>query len=227
MTRMYDRVRRFFDYLSDKKVAFVGVGVTNTGIIKLLAGKGIAVTVCERKTREQLGALGDELEALGVTLKLGPEHLQDIQADVIFRAPGVRYLGPELVDYRRRGVAVTSEMEVFFALCPAPIVAVTGSDGKTTTTTIISELLKAAGRKVYLGGNIGVALLPLIEEIREEDICVVELSSFQLMSMRRARRYRSSPTSPPTTWMCTGTCRSTSTPRKTSCCTKTPSPAAC
>ena len=186
MTRMYDRVRRFFDYLSDKKVAFVGVGVTNTGIIKLLAGKGIAVTVCERKTREQLGALGDELEALGVTLKLGPEHLQDIQADVIFRAPGVRYLGPELVDYRRRGVAVTSEMEVFFALCPAPIVAVTGSDGKTTTTTIISELLKAAGRKVYLGGNIGVALLPLIEEIREEDICVVELSSFQLMSMRQS-----------------------------------------
>ena len=167
---MYDRVRHFFDYLSDKKVAFVGVGVNNTGIIKLLAGKGIAVTVCERKTREQLGALGDELEALGVTLKLGPEHLQDIQADVIFRAPGVRYLGPELVDYRRRGVAVTSEMEVFFALCPAPIVAVTGSDGKTTTTTIISELLKAAGRKVYLGGNIGVALLPLIEEIREEDI---------------------------------------------------------
>ena len=167
-------------------MAFVGLGVTNTGIVKMMARKGVHVTVCERKTREQLGSLAQELEDLGVTLKLGPDHLKDLDVQVIFRAPGVRYLGPELTEYRKKGVAVTSEMEVFFSICPAPIIAVTGSDGKTTTTTIISEFLKAAGKHVYVGGNIGAALLPLVEEMTPQDVCVVELSSFQLMSMRQS-----------------------------------------
>ena len=93
---------------------------------------------------------------------------------------------PELTRARRDGMAVTSELEVFFDLCPCPIYAVTGSDGKTTTTTVISKMLEAQGKRVHLGGNIGRALLPLVEEIRPEDVAVVELSSFQLISMRRS-----------------------------------------
>lgn len=107
-------------------------------------------------------------------------------ADIIFRTPGMSYYLPELVQAREQGVVVTSEMEVFFDLCPCRIYAVTGSDGKTTTTTIISEMLKAAGKTVHLGGNIGCPLLPKVEEIRKDDVAVVELSSFQLISMRKS-----------------------------------------
>ena len=123
---------------------------------------------------------------MGARLSLGNDYLKNLDVDVIFRTPGMRFNLPELEEARGKGIAVTSEMEVFFDLCPCPIYAVTGSDGKTTTTTIISELLKAQGRKVHLGGNIGRALLPLIEEISPDDVAVVELSSFQLISMRQA-----------------------------------------
>lgn len=96
------------------------------------------------------------------------------------------YLLPELQKARANGVAVTSEMEVFFDLCPCKIYAVTGSDGKTTTTSVIAEMLKAAGKTVHLGGNIGRPLLPEIRDVKPEDVAVVELSSFQLISMRRS-----------------------------------------
>lgn len=103
--------------------------------------------------------------------------------DMILRTPGMKPYLPPFEAARSRGVPVTSEMELFFELCPAPIYAVTGSDGKTTTTTIIAGLLEASGRRVFLGGNIGRPLLPLIEEIHPEDAAVVELSSFQLTRM--------------------------------------------
>ena len=93
---------------------------------------------------------------------------------------------PALVKLADGGAEITSEMEVFFELCPCKIIAVTGSDGKTTTTTLISELLKAAGKTVWLGGNIGMPLLPICGKIAESDFAVVELSSFQLMDMRRS-----------------------------------------
>ncbi len=112
--------------------------------------------------------------------------MKNLNADIIFRTPGMPYYLPELVQAREQGVVVTSEMEVFFDLCPCRIYAVTGSDGKTTTTTIISEMLKAAGKTVLLGGNIGCPLLPKVEEIRKDDVAVVELSSFQLISMRKS-----------------------------------------
>ncbi len=183
---MDSRVESFFQSLPKKRVAFLGVGVTNTGIIRLFAKKGAQVTACDKRSEEQLGEIAEELKALGVTLKLGPDYLKDIDADMIFRTPGMKFFLPELNEYRRKGVAVTSEMEVFFELCPAYKIAVTGSDGKTTTTTIISEFLKAEGNTVHLGGNIGRALLPEIESITPEDYAVVELSSFQLISMRQS-----------------------------------------
>ena len=111
--------------------------------------------------------------------------MDHLEGDVIFRTPGIHYNHPSLVQAREQGIPVTSEMEEFFKLCPAPIFAVTGSDGKTTTTSIIYELLKTTGKNVHLGGNIGTPLLPVVETIEQDDYVVVELSSFQLMSMEK------------------------------------------
>ena len=170
--------------LEGKTVAVIGVGVSNTPLIRLLRGAGVAVTACDKKDRGALGPLAEELEAMGCALRLGPDYLEGLKADVIFRTPG---LHPKyLEDARRRGSEITSEMEVFFSVCPCPIIAVTGSDGKTTTTTIIAGLLRAAGRTVHLGGNIGHPLLSEAGTIRREDLAVVELSSFQLMDMDRS-----------------------------------------
>ena len=173
---MSTTVNRFFDSLLGKHVAFIGIGVTNTDTIKLFARKGVHVTACDKRSREQLGAICDEYEALGVSLRLGEHYLDTLDFDVIMRTPGMYFGHPKLVEARKKGIAVTSEMEVFFDLCPAKLFAVTGSDGKTTTT----------GKRVFLGGNIGRALLPLIDEITSDDYAVVELSSFQLISMRKS-----------------------------------------
>lgn len=169
--------------LASKKITVVGIGVSNTPLIRHLAVSGCKVTACDRSGRDKLGDLADELESIGVTLKLGEDYLSDIDADVIFRTPGMRPDLPELLQAAERGAVITSEMEAFFAVCPCRIIAVTGSDGKTTTTTVISELLKAEGYRVHLGGNIGNPLLYDADSMLPEDIAVLELSSFQLMTM--------------------------------------------
>ena len=170
--------------LGGKRVAVIGIGVSNRPLLRLLLEEGIDVTACDKKKRAELGPLGDELEAAGCKLRLGPDYLEGLEQDVIFRTPGLhpRYLA----EAAARGSVITSEMEVFFDVCPCPILAVTGSDGKTTTTTIIARLLQAAGHTVHLGGNIGRPLLGEAEAIRPGDWAVVELSSFQLLTMRRS-----------------------------------------
>ncbi len=183
---MNQTAAQFLASIQGKKVAFLGVGVSNNDCIRLFRQHGVDVTVCDRKTREQLGALADEFERLGCTLRLGEGYLDGLDADIAVRAPGIYFLSPEITALRDRGMVVTSEMELFFDFCPCPIYAVTGSDGKTTTTSVIAALLAAAGRRVHLGGNIGRALLPLIGDIQPTDAAVVELSSFQLLSMRRS-----------------------------------------
>lgn len=179
------KAEKFFENIKNKKVAFIGTGVTNNDTIRLFLKKGIDVTVCDKKSRADMGALAEEFEAAGARLSAGKNYLDPIfESDIVFRAPGVYYHMPELERARSMGVAVTSEMEVFFDLCPCKIYAITGTDGKTTTTTITSEILSRSGKTVHKGGNIGRALLPLVEDIREDDVAVVELSSFQLISMR-------------------------------------------
>jgi UDP-N-acetylmuramoylalanine--D-glutamate ligase len=126
------------------------------------------------------------LEKAGAELCLGDGYLDNLEVDIIFRTPGMNFNLPELDAARKKGIAVTSEMEVFFDLCPATIFAVTGSDGKTTTTTLIAKMLEEEGKNVFVGGNIGKPLLPEIEKITSEDYVVVELSSFQLISMRKS-----------------------------------------
>lgn len=174
-------IQEYLRSLQGKRVAVIGVGVSNTPLIRLLRGAGIDVTACDKKDRATLGALADELEAEGCRLHLGADYLEGLDQDVIFRTPGLhpRYLEAA----RKRGSQITSEMEAFFSVCPCPIIGITGSDGKTTTTTIIAGLLQASGKTVHLGGNIGHPLLAETETIRPEDVAVVELSSFQLMTM--------------------------------------------
>lgn len=176
----------FYRSVEGKTVAFCGLGGSNLPLVKLFAKHGARVTARDRRTEEQLGDMAEELKSLGVHLVTGEGYLDGLDEEIVFRTPGMKYYLPQLCEARARGAAVTSEMEVFFDLCPCKIIAVTGSDGKTTTTTIISKMLEAAGKKVHVGGNIGTPLLPRIGEIGPDDVVVAELSSFQLISMRRS-----------------------------------------
>ncbi len=178
--------KQFFEQIKGKKIAMCGIGVSNTPLILDFLSKGARVYACDRRSREQIGELADRIEAAGAVLRLGEGYLDRLEVDIIFRTPGMSFNLPELEAARKRGIAVTSEMEVFFDLCPATIFAVTGSDGKTTTTTLIAKMLEKEGKKVFVGGNIGKPLLPIIEEVTADDFVVVELSSFQLISMRKS-----------------------------------------
>ena len=177
-------LNEYIESIKEKRIAVIGIGVSNEPLIELLLNKGCHLTACDKRSMEEMGEEGRKLEAMGAELKLGADYLEDLDQDVIFRTPGLMPFDPHLEAAKARGCLVTSEMEVFMSLCPCPIIAVTGSDGKTTTTTIISELLKAAGYNVHLGGNIGHPLLCETGEIKERDVTVLELSSFQLHSMR-------------------------------------------
>ena len=179
-------IEQLQDLIQGKKVAFIGAGVSHKRCIEQFVELGAQVTLCDqKKSLEDFGAYADTLRRLHVRLSLG-EHYTDGFAgqDIIMRTPGYEYYKPELQAALQAGAKVTSEVELFFELCPCEIVAVTGSDGKTTTTTLISKMFEAAGRKVFLGGNIGAALLPQLADVTPEAVAVVELSSFQLISMR-------------------------------------------
>ena len=181
---MNNAVIKYFEAQKGKRIAFCGLGRSNLPLIDMYKKYGAEVIACDKRSFEELGDVAVNLEKSGVELSLGSEYLSNINADMLFRTPGMNYNMPELKKLRDKGVTITSEMEVFFELCPCKIIAVTGSDGKTTTTTIISEFLKAENKNVHLGGNIGKPLLPEIFEISPEDYAVVELSSFQLISMK-------------------------------------------
>lgn len=178
--------KKFFEQIKGKKIAMCGIGISNTPLILDFLSKGAKVYACDRRSRELIGPIADQIEEAGAELCLGEGYLDNLEVDIIFRTPGMNFNLPELEAARKKGIAVTSEMEVFFDLCPATVFAVTGSDGKTTTTTLIAKMLEAEGKKVFVGGNIGKPLLPEIENITAEDFVVAELSSFQLISMRKS-----------------------------------------
>ncbi|MBQ2696991.1 MAG: UDP-N-acetylmuramoyl-L-alanine--D-glutamate ligase [Clostridia bacterium] len=172
--------------LKDKEICVVGIGISHLPLIHYLAQNGAKVTACDKKSYEDLGDTAKALESAGVRLCLGEGYLSSLSGDVIFKTPGLRPDIPELLQAEKEGKRVTTEMEVFMELCPAPITAVTGSDGKTTTTTLIYTLLSMAGYKTHVGGNIGTPLLPVIDSICADDRVVLELSSFQLMTMQHS-----------------------------------------
>ena len=183
---MLSAFNEYFESLRGKKIAVLGLGVSNRPLVRLLLEFGCDVLGCDRTPREKLDPEVLQLEELGCKLSVGNRYLDGVEADLLFRTPGMHPGNPAIEALRSRGAQVTSEMEVFFEICPCTLLAVTGSDGKTTTTTLVSEMLKAAGKTVWLGGNIGTPLLPLVRQMKEEDYAVVELSSFQLMDMTRS-----------------------------------------
>lgn len=181
---MKQSMQDFFKSIDGKRIALIGMGRSHLPLISLFTKYGAKITACDKRDREALGEVADQAERDGAILSLGEHYLDDLDVDIALRTPGMRFYCDELNALREKGVVISSEMEIFFEICPCRIIGITGSDGKTTTTTVISEMLKAQGYTVHLGGNIGKPLLPEIETIRPEDIAVVELSSFQLISMR-------------------------------------------
>lgn len=172
--------------VAGKNITVIGIGISNLPLIKYLVSLGANVTACDRRSAEDLGENYTELEKLGVKFNLGEGYLNNLSGDMIFKTPGMRYDVPELLKAKENGSIVTSEMEVFFEVCPSHIIAVTGSDGKTTTTTLIHKMMTDAGYKTWLGGNIGNPLLTDTEKMKENDWVILELSSFQLHTMRKS-----------------------------------------
>ena len=174
----------YLDSLAGKRICVIGLGVSNQPLTNALLDAGCDVTVCDRRSMEELGDAAEIVRAKGAKFCLGPDYLEHLDCDVIFRSPSVLPIIPQLKQAADRGVIITSEMEAFCTLCPCRMIAVTGSDGKTTTSTVIAELLKAAGHTVHLGGNIGTPLFTDLPSIAPKDFAVLELSSFQLHSMK-------------------------------------------
>ena len=184
---MVSALQEYFDTLSNKKIFVIGMGVSNMPLIEKMLDANLDVTACDKRQREAFGGRIEELEARGLSVCLGEDYLNHMDgADVIFRTPGMRHDLPQLVHAVEQGAVLTSEMEAFFQLCPCSIFAVTGSDGKTTTTTIIAGLLKEAGYRTFVGGNIGRPLLCDVDEMYPDDMVVLELSSFQLLTMKQS-----------------------------------------
>lgn len=182
---MSPKASSFLKGIKGKKIGFIGIGVSHRDAIGLFMKYGANVTVLDRRSEDELGDDYTQLIRIGVSFITGDDYLDHLSdMDMVIRTPGMYFYNEKIQTAIKDGVIVTSEMELFFSLCPCPIYAVTGSDGKTTTTSLIAEMMKKTGKIVYLGGNIGYALLPKIEEISKDDIAVVELSSFQLLSMR-------------------------------------------
>ncbi len=178
----------FADFTKDmkgKRCAVIGMGVSNIPLIRLLLSAGADVLICDKK-EEHDAATVEEFRERGAAFSLGEGYLSSLgDVDVIFKTPGMRYDAPELLAAEKRGCVVTTEMEQFLSLCPCVSIGITGSDGKTTTTTIVGELLKQAGKRTFVGGNIGKPLLADTDKMTAGDFAVVELSSFQLMNIKR------------------------------------------
>lgn len=175
----------------NQKVAVLGLGIENLALAKYLASRGIQITVCDSRNQAALGDRYEMLQKLGVTFRLGPDYLNNLEEfDLLYRSPGLPLFQPELIQAAANGVKITSAMRLFLELCPCPIIGVTGSKGKGTTSTLIYQILKLhqerLGRHAFLGGNIGIAPFEFIEELQPEDRVVLELSSFQLEDFDRS-----------------------------------------
>lgn len=173
----------FKQEIAGKRVAVVGIGVSNIPLIRFLVKLGAKVTAFDRRDFEELDSAIEEYRTT-IEFSLGEKYLYNLEGfDVIFRTPGMRPDQPELLKAKAAGAVITSEMREFMRHCPATTIGITGSDGKSTTTTMTHGLLKAQGLKSRIGGNIGFPLFDQIEEITPDEFIVLELSSFQLMDM--------------------------------------------
>lgn len=181
---MHKDFSEFKKFIRNKNTAVIGIGISNTPLIYSLVKLGAKVTAFDKKTEKKLGKVANQLRDIGVSLELGDNYLENLSGfDVIFKTPSMRIDCDALVKSREEGAYITSEMEEFIRYCPAKIFGVTGSDGKTTTTTLIYNMLKDEGYQTWVGGNIGTPLFDKLDNIDKNDKVVLELSSFQLMTM--------------------------------------------
>ena len=187
------KLEKFKKYIRGRKVAVIGVGISNRPLIIWLSTLGCSIMAFDAHDESEpaIAAVVSEFKDKGinVTWSLGEGYLAPLfkdSFDIVFKTPKMRYTVDALEAQRRKGAVLTTEMELFLDLCPAETFGITGSDGKTTTTTLVYEILKNAGYNCYLGGNIGTPLLDQIEKITPEDKVVLELSSFQLLGMKRS-----------------------------------------
>ncbi len=179
------KLEEFNEYIRYRKVAIIGLGVSNVPLLDYMYDKKAKVTVFDEREIDKIPKeIMDKITNYGYKFFLGEKCLDNLQDfDIIFRSPSCLPTKPQLEAEEKRGALVTTEIEMLMKMCPCKIIGVTGSDGKTTTTSLINAILKEAGYKTFLGGNIGTPLFTKLEEIRSEDIVVLELSSFQLMGM--------------------------------------------
>ncbi len=184
---MKENFVNFINMVKNKKVAVVGIGISNIPLISMLVKLSAKVTAFDIKEFEELDKEAKDLKKLGIEFILGNDYLSHLKGfEIIFKTPSMRIDSDALINAKKENAYITSEMEEFIKYCPAKIYGVTGSDGKTTTTSLIYELLKHEGYNTYVGGNIGNPLLSEINNIKKEDKVVLELSSFQLMTINES-----------------------------------------
>jgi UDP-N-acetylmuramoylalanine--D-glutamate ligase len=187
----------------DQKVGVLGLGEENLALVKYLIAQKAKVVICDQKSREELGKYYRQMENLPVQFRLGPhylDHLEDFAT--VFRTPGLPYLHPKIQEAKNSGVEISSQTKLFFSLCPCPIIGITGTKGKGTTTALIGEILKRkfqnpnvkfqtnsqsqTPKNIYVGGNIGHPPIEFLDKLTKTDLVVLELSSFQLQDLDRS-----------------------------------------
>ena len=180
-----EKLEEFFNYIRNRKIAIIGLGVSNIPLLSYLHDLGAKITVFDNRTIDNIDKnIMDIITNNNIEFSFGKNNLSKLNGfDIIFRSPTCREDWPELVKEAKRGAIITSEIEMLMELCPGTIIGVTGSDGKTTTTSLIYEIVKKQGFNCYLGGNIGIPLFTKIQEMKPNDMVILELSSFQLMNI--------------------------------------------
>lgn len=180
-----EKLKEFNEYIRFRKVAVIGLGVSNLPLIDYLYEKKAQVTVFDERTIDEISQdIINKINTYEFKYSFGKNCLENLKGfNIIFRSPSCLPTKPELQEEANRGAIVTTEVEMLMEMCPCKIIGVTGSDGKTTTTSMINAILQKAGYNTFLGGNIGTPLFTRLPEIKPDDIVVLELSSFQLMNM--------------------------------------------
>ena len=181
-----EKLTEFNNYIRNRKVALLGIGISNISLIDYLYKHNANVTLFDKREENEIDkTIIEKIKDYGMNLSLGIDYLKNLKGfEIIFRSPSIRPDIPEIISELEKGAVLTSEIELVVEICPGTIIGVTGSDGKTTTTSLIYEILKQSGKRCYLGGNIGIPLFSKLEEMNEDDFVVLELSSFQLMTMK-------------------------------------------
>lgn len=182
-----EKLEKFKEKMNGKNVAIIGMGVSNKPLLKYLYDLKCNITVFDKREEEKIDSdIFETIRELNIKYSIGANYLNKLHGfDIIIRSPSCRPDLPEIKEEIKNGAQLTSEIELLFKLAPCKIVAVTGSDGKTTTTTLIYNILKEK-YNCYLGGNLGNPLFTKIDEMQPNDIIVLELSSFQLMTMKQS-----------------------------------------